>query len=178
MQVNRLPLRFDPFLLGAQQACLEGSIPLKTMSRLKEASVHPLDANAYVVLQFSRERLGVILLKGHVRASLRAACQRCLSDMEIDINREIELALVRTDAEAGSVQDAFEPFVVTAETVSTSDLIEDELLLSVPAFPVHADLADCDTSMLALLRQDSDVNKVADKASPFAVLEKFRKKDS
>lgn len=175
MPTDRLPIRFDPFQFARKNVRLEGSIALKSMHRLNEASVTALEPDARVTLHLSTEIAGIVLLTGKIRARVMMTCQRCLKDMVLDIDRPIELALVRSEAEAVEIQDGFETYEVSDETIFTRDLIEDELLLSLPIIPVHHDSVHCDGAMLGYLGPQPEEQARAPDHSPFKVLKDLGK---
>lgn len=175
MRTDRLPIRFNPFHLAEKDMRLEGSIALKSMDRLKQTSVTPLEPDAQVMLRFSTEMSGIVLLTGKIRARLSMTCQRCLHDMVLDIDWPIELALIHSDAEAVEVQDGFETYEVIEDTIFTRDLIEDELLLSLPIVPMHEDPVHCDDSMLTFLRPQLEQEVSATDHNPFKVLKDLGK---
>lgn len=175
MRTDRLPIRFDPFQLANKNMRLEGSVALKSMHRLNAVVVAALEPDAWVMLNFSNEVSGVVLLTGNIRARVRMTCQRCLNDMVLDIDRPIELALVRSDAEAAQIQDGFETYEVSDETIFTRDLVEDELLLALPTIPVHQDSVQCDEAMLGYLESQSEEQVRASDQSPFKILKDLGK---
>ena len=175
MRSDRLPIRFDPFQLANKNMRLEGSVALKSMHRLNAVVVAALEPDAWVMLNFSNEVSGVVLLTGNIRARVRMTCQRCLNDMVLDIDRPIELALVRSDAEAAQIQDGFETYEVSDETIFTRDLVEDELLLALPTIPVHLDSVQCDEAMLGYLESQSEEQVRASDQSPFKILKDLGK---
>jgi uncharacterized protein len=175
MPTDRLPIRFDPFHLAKKNTRLEGSVALKFMRRLDEASVTALEPDARVTLHMSTEVAGIVLLTGNIRARVMMQCQRCLKDMVLDIDRPIELALVRSDAEAVEIQAGFETYEVSNETIFTRDLIEDELLLSLPIIPMHHDSVHCDGAMLSYLGPQPEEQARAPDHSPFRVLKDLGK---
>lgn len=131
-----LPEQIDPFRLARAGESLAGRLGLAPMSRI-EGMVPHRDAVADVVLHFycaddSRPRVD-----GQLSARLQVRCQRCLEPVLIEIRREIRLMPVATDAEAAAVDADYEPLLVDGDGVKLADLVEDELILSMPAYPCH-----------------------------------------
>jgi uncharacterized protein len=174
MMIERLPLRFDPFRLAAQRARLQGAVAMGAMERLRAASMTPLGADAFVVAEFSTHPSRVVVMTGVLKARVQTVCQRCLGRLVIQVERPIELAMVRSDAEALRIQDALESYLVSDDSVFTQDLVEDELLLALPAIPVHEDPAQCDTAMLEWLAGGAGDDPSQIRENPFAVLKKMR----
>ncbi len=114
------------------------------MSRLAQAGLRPGRSPIRIALRFEAGPAGSVLCRGTVRARMTATCQRCLGDTPIDIDRGVELILVRSDAEAARVWEDYEAYEVGEdERIYTRDLIEEELLLALPLILTHADPAHC-----------------------------------
>lgn len=74
-----------------------------------------------------------------VRGKLVLACQRCLEPLVHDVALSSHLLLVRDEAEADAVpleELAFD-VVVGSESFDLSELVEDEIILSLPLVPKH-----------------------------------------
>lgn len=116
-------------------------------------------------LQFGRDSEGRAVITGRVALALRLVCQRCLGDVRIPLDLYLALGLVRTESQAQDLPDHLDPVVVAAAGIRPLDLVEDELLLAIPQFPLHAE-GGCETPALA---RTADV-PVALAENPFAVL--------
>jgi len=57
--------------------------------------------------------------------------------MDIEVEREVRLALVRDDAEAAQAEAGYDPLLVGDRPISLSGLLEDELILAMPNFSRH-----------------------------------------
>jgi uncharacterized protein len=167
-----LPSRINPFRLVEQDTRIEGVVPLVHMRRLGKVLLSP-PGEATVSLHFARDASGLSTVVGEVRTLLEFECQRCLRPVAKAVERRFKLALARHDGEALRLQAEHEVLEVEDETVFTRDLVEDELLLSVPLIPIHDDPAACDAVMLGRLcalqaKDDDDAHRGG--ANPFAVL--------
>ncbi len=135
---RRPPERVDPWLLAEQERTLEGRIPLGALSRLAPLLMEDSGEAAFV-LKFFRDDHGRHRVNCRVEARLQLECQRCLEAMEHSVAREGELALVQGLLEAGRLPDELDPLLLQEnELLTIGDLVEDELLLSLPAVPRHA----------------------------------------
>lgn len=81
---------------------------------------------------------------GRVSATLVLTCQRCLEDTEVHVAADCHLAFVEDEDAAVAVPASHDPVVMTKGRVSLAELVEEELLLSMPAVPVHADPGECE----------------------------------
>lgn len=134
---ERLPLKINPFELCDRQVILEGQLPLKELPRIVPLIENP-EAVVGVHLTFSHEENGLRCIKGWVKANLMLICQRCDYPMSYDINVRPCLSPVVDDVEAKRLPKICEPVLVTDEKiVVAADLVEEELLLSLPMIPKH-----------------------------------------
>jgi uncharacterized protein len=74
---------------------------------------------------------------GQVDLTARLVCQRCLGEVQVLLGGPIAVGLIRSDAEAEGLPDQLDPVVVDADGIRPLDLVEDELLLTLPSVPVH-----------------------------------------
>jgi len=96
------------------------------------------------------------------------------------IDWRFTLVIAHGDAEALRLQAEHEILEVQDETVFTRDLIEDELLLSLPLAPMHDDPQMCDTAIFEMLseaRAEITNDKQRAARSPFAMLKDIQKPD-
>jgi uncharacterized protein len=172
-----LPAQIRPFSLAEQGACIEGTMSFEQMPRLRE-NLKGQHGEVQVVLRFNRGASGLYMVVGEVRARIELQCQRCLEPMTKRIAQHIELALVRSEAEAHRLQAAYEVLELAGDAIGTKDLVEDELLLAIPFVPLHEASDACDATMLKKLNDDADMTmKGAARQSPqnpFAVLKNLK----
>ena len=170
-----IPYQIDSFQFALREGRLQGSAFLKTMDRLSAALVGTNEHQVFVDLLFSMQTSGICLLHGRVETRVQMICQRCLGLVAIEINRSLELALVRSEVEAALVEDKYEAYQVGENnTLLIADLIEDELLLSLPIVPMHAHRVQCDQAMLQILKRNSSEQISEYDQNPFAVLKNLK----
>jgi uncharacterized protein len=172
-----LPSRINPFRLAEQGTCIQGAVPLAHMHRLGEVLLSQ-HGEAEVLLRFATGAGGLYVVIGQVRALLEMQCQRCLLPVTKTIDRPFKLAMARSEAEAIRLQAEHEILDVEDEAVFTRDLVEDEVLLSLPLIPVHDDPAACDAAMLDQLnscRAEIDDNAPLSTRNAFTMLRHLKK---
>jgi uncharacterized protein len=126
---------------------------------------------AFYELRFDRDLRGRAIVAGRVRANLRLQCQRCLDEVAIPTDVPIELALIARDEDAADLPDHLDPLLVTEEGLIPLEIVEDELLLAIPAVPRHA--RDCGASHTDNAPKPSIADAEAkqdERRRPFAVL--------
>lgn len=146
---------------------IEGGFPLTRLTRLG-ASLLEKDGMATVKLDFGFS-VGVPCLKASVSADVVVTCQRCLKPMRQVIAGSFKLALVNSEDEFELVPEEFEPYLLEGEEQSIIDLVEDELLLSMPMVIMHDD--DCSEFMAG---QAEQIKAVREAAHPFAALKELK----
>lgn len=133
--LNRLPEIIEPLHLADKRGELKGQISVKSLSRIAELLFD--DSGAVTVeLFFSREG-HLPRIEGRIQTVLQLKCQSCLQAIEWPVDSVIKLGIVKTVDQANRLTEDYEPLLVEVETMKLSDLIEDELLLSLPAYPKH-----------------------------------------
>ena len=146
---------------------IEGEYPLARLERLSEALLNN-DGVAKVRLEFGYS-FGFACLKASVSADLVVKCQRCLNPMKQSVTGSFKFALVSSEDEFELVPDEFEPYLLEGEEQSIIDLVEDELLLSMPMVMSH------DEACSAFMSEQGEQIKAAREAAhPFAALKALR----
>ena len=134
---DRLPDVIDPLALAQKRRRLRGEIPLQQMDRLAE-SLFSMQGNARLELQFDKSGRQASIT-GYVEAMLTLQCQCCLGEMTLPVKSKVNLGVVTSVDEALRLPESMEPLLLDAESeVALADIVQDELLLAIPAIPRHA----------------------------------------
>jgi uncharacterized protein len=168
---RRLPEHLDPLRRAEQAAVLRGWVALRRMGRLAR-SLCGAEGRVDVELHFDRDAQRIPFVQGRVQARLMMICQRCLEPMEVRIERDLLLALVRSEAEAERLPAKYEPLLVTSTSIAVAEIIEDELLLALPIVPRHAAGEPC---CARTPRRVGGGDGVAQARYPFAVLGRLKR---
>lgn len=161
------------FVIDAFEFCRlkerrEGEIAVSDLPRLAKESVDEFGSLRWS-LQGGKDSLGHPQLTLSVVGAVQLICQRCLTPFAFDFESESVLVLAGDDASADAIDallddDAVE-VIVGSRNFSILELIEDEVLLAIPASPKHAVCPE---------RLATDMPKDAEKVSPFAVLKNLK----
>jgi uncharacterized protein len=117
---------------------LEGCIPLAKLSRFRDAVMAiPEGGLCRVGLVFSTDSQRRRIVRGELEADVELECQRCMSGMNATISSSCELGLGSSDEKARQLPSELEPFITDGDTVDLWTMVEDELLLALPAYPLH-----------------------------------------
>ena len=125
-----------------KNASFEDSLPLSRFERLREI-VGNESGNISVRIRFGK-RAGIRCLEGNVSADLVLECQRCLQPLTRHIDGGFRFGLVTSEADFATLPGEFEPFLVEAGEQSLIDVVEDELLLSLPIVALHEEPCSVD----------------------------------
>ncbi len=168
--LSLLPDHADPSRLCGLGKVYEGVIALSEFARL---SLLLTDAagNATFRLAFSKNEDKRDVVEVSVRATLAVQCQRCLGTVKREIVSTSQLGVVSGPAEMERLPDSLDPLLVEENQVVLRDLIEDELILSIPNAPTH-DPEECEVSLSELSTRPAGLETETEEKppSPFAAL--------
>ncbi len=156
--------------MASHDVMIRGEIPMERLSRLEDFRY---DADSVVAawLTICHDDQGVMLLGGQVGADLVFTCQRCLEPVVYTMTANIRLALVFSDSELDGLPAGYEPWLVSEEKLVVSEVLEEELLLSMPLVPLHD---HCQAP--GFQAEDTGFN-TEQKINPFAVLAQLKSQD-
>ncbi len=181
MSNSELPRSVDPYRLTGTGAELEGVIPLAKLSRFRDSVLAiPEGGQCRVRLAFTFDGERRRIVSGQLEAEVQLECQRCLTGMNVTLSSQFDLGLVSGEEQARQLPSELEPFVINDGVADLWTMAEDELLLALPAYPLH-DRRDCPaTAELEALepKPDQQDEAAADgekRDNPFKVLEGLKK---
>lgn len=126
-------------------------------------------------LRFSFDQRGRICVAGFASAQVKIPCQTCTEPVKRELHAVVEGILASSESEAVSWRrdDALASIIVVAGAeLDEVELVEDELLLCIPA-QVCIDAA-CEQRPLMAYGQAAEALAPSDTHKPFAVLEALR----
>ena len=156
--------------LAVREIAINGMLSVTRMPRLKDLIVSACEP-AKVSTRFYRDEEGRFVLDLAVMFSVSVACQRCLGPVLIELDSCSQLAVIWCDEQAESLPPRYDPLVTGTET-DLWQLVEDELLLALPAFSYHDDVfCGAKTGYQQVSSDEGFLGKTAvEKRSPFDVL--------
>ena len=161
-----LPQRIDPYRLASVDGVVEGSCAIAGMRRLHTYLLQDERADentsAQVILRFSRNNQRRVIIDGEITTRLTLQCQRCLLGLDWPMSTQFSLAVVGDDEAAANLPREYEPLIVGEEGISPADLVEDELILAMPA------VARCEVKNCPQAPPEHSAGKTS--KNPFAVL--------
>ena len=170
--LSLLPDYADPLRLCALGKVYEGRIPLAELPRLAPL-LTSTEGEAAFVLAFGKDDEQRPKVDVRISARLAIQCQRCLGEMIEAVKAESRLVVVSGPDEAERLPDELDPLLVEDERIVLRSLVEDELILAIPAAPMHP-VEECQVDLRKLNAADEVVPAAeADDVSaenPFAAL--------
>lgn len=148
---------------------VEGQVALSALPRLKGLLLDDAGQVRYS-LQFDRDTLRVPYVELSIETQLPLECQRSLERFELPVRLVQRLGLIRDEAEEAALPPGYEPLLVPEDgMLHATELVEDELILAVPAVPVAP-------GSEAVEREWGAAEEAEPRANPFAALEALKKK--
>ena len=170
---KRLPIDIDPFRLVEQRILLSGEMPVKQFPRLEKFLADNAGA-VQVELTFDRTKVTHLpIIVGSIKGELQLICQRCLDAVSFTINSDLNIVLIKNDAEADRLQSDYDTWLVEDDRIFLQDFIEDEILLAIPHSAAH-DTCEPFKPLIEAV-PDEAKPKQQESDNPFAVLKNFNK---
>ena len=169
-ETNRLPRLIDPRKFAQQGLSLEGEILVSDLERLSEVSLSEAD-KVQVVLDFGIDEEKHRRIAGDLNCKLTVSCQRCLEPVEIELNAQLNLAIVWDEERAKQLPRTLDPVILGEGQADLYTIIEEELLLDLPMVSYHEE--DCieQTSFGEEVDEESESSSTS---NPFQVLEQLK----
>ncbi len=162
---SRLPKQIDPWRVSEQGLSYTGVVELSDFPRLAPLLIR-LQGHASYIFRFSRDGLGRPLAAGHAEATLWQTCQRCSQPVAIPVDSDFQLVVVEGLDEAAALSEDFDPLMADDAEINLLDLLEDELLLSLPVVARHE---ECHA-----WKFDDEPIAVESRENPFRILQKLK----
>jgi len=163
---KHLPKTIKLFNFAKKEVKLVGNFKVSGLPRLSEIASNVNDI-VEVDLSFHIENEKTPCIEGIIQSQLLLNCQRCLDNLEFDLNILINIAFIKNENDASGLDDKYEIHLIEDdEELETKDLITDEILLSLPMAPTHD--FDCGIK----LDKEDKVKEVLE--NPFDVLKNIK----
>ena len=108
-----------------------------------------------------------------VEGTASLVCQRCLETMQLGVETSTEVGLIATEADANRVPEELEPVLAPEGRISVGELVEEELLLTLPIVPLHGEDDACEVAPSAPL---ADNGREEETQKPFEQLAELLKR--
>jgi uncharacterized protein len=150
---------------------ISGEVQIAELPRLLEILENPQGILSYIV-QGGVDKLGTHFLDVSVVGQCQLRCQRCLNDLDYPVRLETRLLLrdqssldALDENVAGGEEEEFDSILADTH-LNVLDMLEEEILLSLPIAPKHE-------SGACQVTDGEDVRR--EEKNPFAVLAKLKR---
>ncbi len=157
----------NPFKLSENEAFTERKLPVSQLERL----VRSLADDSGVIearVDGYRDQDGRKLLKCSLSGVVNMECQTSFKPMSVSIDREVVFYPVMSEEAIAAAPEQYEAFLFDTEELDLVNLIEDELILSLP---IAINASDSPEHMTFGPKIEPQVEK---KPNPFKVLEQLK----
>lgn len=173
MEKVKLPNKVDPARCAQNRLKYKGEYAAALMPRLAE-SAQGIHGDIDVSLDFGIDAQGLRLMTGHAQVQVSLQCQRCNELFDTTIESEFTYTPLRANAEAPEVPDDYDTVEVDeAGEINLVELVEDELILTLPQIPTH-ESDECSGGQFD--RSFGKLPTVEERPNPFAILEELKRK--
>lgn len=171
MAEAHLPRRVDVQKVVENNQHFSAQIEPSELPRLDDAVDRCLEPVSCVI-SFDRDEDRNRVLVGSCSTRVSMICQRCLESVDIQVESQFSLGLVFNDEQARQLPRRLEPVEVDESGIlELWSVMEDEVLLALPMFPMHAE-GECQA------RQPEPEEKPGNekRPNPFDVLAQLKQK--
>lgn len=168
MQSIKIPVSIDPYRAAAKKLDCKGIIAKGDLNRLSSMVTDIVD-DARVEITFEEDLAGICVMKGTCWVSVVMDCQRCGEPFSFELVSDFKYSPDQKKLEELGLVDDFDTACLNDfGEMNLYDIIEDELILSLPLVPNHSEFECPATDLLKSLNgeelQESKTSK------PFAIL--------
>jgi uncharacterized protein len=172
MSTEPPPRTLDARKAAARGATVDGVLRPRDLQRLREVVSGDV-GEIHACFGFFRDDENRSLVRVAISADLAVTCQRCLQPMPLHLESDSTLALVGSDELARQLPDHLDPLVVVGQECNLWEVVEEELMLALPAFSYH-DTEDCREILAGFTGRPPAAVATAAKPNPFNVLEQLK----
>ena len=127
--------------LADRQADIAFEIPLSRLPRV-QAQIAGAKGAVRGIAHFRREA-GLRVAEVELEGEAQLVCQRCLAPMTWPLASETRVAILANEKDADGIPQELETVYAPDDRIRVADLVEEELLLTLPLVPLHESADDC-----------------------------------
>ncbi len=168
---NRLSSHIEPRKQAYLQSVYEGYVTLEDLPGIEDVVNSIEEINVRLALYV--EEQGLKIAEIDINGIIQVTCQRCLKPCDLEIESKSSLAIVNSEDDAKTLPDRYEPWIVEGNEADVYQIVQEELLLSIPVVAYHKE--NCiDPRLLESGEEEIVIGEP--KENPFKVLELLKKK--
>lgn len=173
MSSGPLPSRVDFRKLAEQRGSVEGPLPVAAFARL--SGLLESDAGEIsIALAFEPGKGRNPRVSGHCHGAVSMLCQNCLEPVRITLDVDIDVIVVASMEQLIEMDREEDGLVCDGNLLSIVEIVEDDLMVSLPMVPRHED-GQCGETWRPETDTDDNDDGASDTHRPFAGLEALKK---
>ncbi len=162
---NDTPTFIDPDLFAKLDRSISGVLDFSKLDRFRDLARYDNQEINYLMSFFYDEE-NRCCIEGKAKVTIKLECKRCLNLFSYEIDTTFRLYPVKND-EVSHLSKQLDVVAMENGLISVAGIVEDELILSLPEIPRHADNdPNCQSLQVACLLEYD----VRQQKSPFSVL--------
>jgi uncharacterized protein len=159
--------------LSEAEADIDFAVPLAELPRLR-SQLAGIEGEVRGRVHFGRAA-GIAVAEVAMSGMAHVVCQRCLEAMEVPVATTVRVGLIAAESDLSRVPEDLEPVLALEGRISVGELVEEELLLTLPIVPLHAQTDACVVAAAAPLVTDE---REEETQRPFEGLGELFKRDT
>ncbi|HUQ52339.1 MAG TPA: YceD family protein [Gammaproteobacteria bacterium] len=128
--------------LANREVTLNGELEIDRLTRLKSL-LHSGVGSVRATLRFRQRGDGWLGVELDYQGSVDLVCQRCLEPFRHELAESVNVVLADADSAPSPPPAGYEPFELEEGRLQPAQLVEDELIVTLPLVPKHARVEDC-----------------------------------
>lgn len=171
MSAGTLPQYIDAPKWADREAAIQEIVPLSVFARVCEGAVSS-QGEVSVDCRIYRDSQHLIVLEADLKTVVPLECQRCLDAVETTIDTHMQLWLLYSEEQADRLADDADYLVLDEDgRISLVEVLEDELILSLPLVALHEDCeVQAGANTTAGTHEESGAAEEPRRENPFQVL--------
>ena len=167
----------EPLALAAHGRIFEGTLALSGMSRL-QSLICDSGNEVEFSLHFGVDEGRTANIQGVIKSVLVLECQRCMGKMDFPVESRIQLGMATSPEAAERLPGKYDPLLLSGDEITIASIIEDELIMALPAVAVH-EIGDCPAGVKFLTAEQSangenEEPRISSRKNPFAELAQLK----
>lgn len=179
MSAITFPTQIEPFKAAEQDFSWSGLVPLARFKRIAHEAIPPIDdLGVTLSCRLYEDDRGIAWLSAQLSVTVFVTCQRCLAPVAQTLDTDVNMAILADPVRAERLSEDDDYVILSeaqlahgadsdSETIDLIEWLEDELLLSLPLSPRHA---NCDMAVKPV-----EIDEPVRQANPFGILASLKR---
>lgn len=170
MQNLKLPITISPLRSAQRRLVCNGVFKLSDMTRLL-TECEGRSEQVKVNVKFDLDERGLTVMSGSASTLVALTCQRCNENFDQELEVEFTFSPAKNDEAAEKIPSYYDVVELDENgEVNLRELIEEELILSIPLIPRHK-IQDCSAKADSVW---GELPEELEKPNPFDVLKQLK----